>query len=387
MILALLPVLFFHAAQVQKRPVPSTTFTQILHQADVARTSDRLPDAIQLYRQAVKLRPSWSEGWWWLGSIFYEEDRFPEARDAFAHFISTAPKDAAPAYAFLGLCEYEMRDYDAASKHLRTWVTLGSPGNSQLIDVASFHWALLLTRSGHFFEALYLLGKKVQRHGPDSQLEEAMGLAWLRMPFVPEDYPPEKREMVWLAGAASAYLSALKLDRVHEYLDQLARLYGQERNVHFLRGYVYEFEKRDDEASDEYGQELKVSPDNVDAMIQLALICVEDSRLDEARPLATRAVALQPKSPLAHYALGRLLFANEKWAQCARELELARQMAPNNFRVHFDLARAYQKLGRMADADRENAAFEKLKNKEEVLALPNRSENQQAAPQNTGRRK
>jgi tetratricopeptide (TPR) repeat protein len=174
-----------------------------------------------------------------------------------------------------------MGNYPRASEHLRQWVEKGSPGNDQLIDVASFHWALLLTRSGHFFEALYLLGKKVEKHGPDPTLAEAMGLAWLRN--LPEDYPPQKREIVWLAGMASAYLSDLKLDRVHEFQDQLVAHYGQEPNVHYFRGYVYEFEKRYDEAAEEYRQELKISPDSAVAMVQLALIDVENSQLDEAR--------------------------------------------------------------------------------------------------------
>jgi tetratricopeptide (TPR) repeat protein len=369
MIVALLPLLFFLPAEVPKVPAPPSGLTQIARQADEARTGDRLADAIRLYRQAVTLRPSWNEGWWWLGSIYYEQDRFPEAREAFARFAAMA-KNPAPTYAFLGLCEYEMGDYPRASEHLRQWVEKGSPGNDQLIDVASFRWALLLTRNGRFFEALYLLGKKVEKHGPDPTLAEAMGLAWLRMRNLPEDYPQEKREMVWLAGMAAAYLSDLKLDRVHEFQDRLLAHYGQEPNVHYFRGYVFEFEKRYDEAAEEYRQELKISPQSAAAMVQLALMDVENAQLDEARPLANQAVSLEPKNPLAHYTLGRVLLASEKWAESARELEIARQLAPNSSRIRFHLARAYKALGRAADADRENAAFERLKGKEEVLATP-----------------
>jgi len=220
-----------------------------------------------------------------------------------------------------------MGNYPRASEHLRQWVEKGSPGNDQLIDVASFHWALLLTRSGHFFEALYLVGKKVEKHGPDPTLAEAMGLAWLRN--LPEDYPPQRREIVWLAGMASAYLSDLKLDRVHEFHDQLVAHYGQEPNVHYFREYVYEFEKRYDEAAEEYQQELTISPDSAVAMVQLALIDVENSQLDEARPLAIQAISLEPKNPLAHYTPGRVLLAGEEWAKSARELEVARQLAPS----------------------------------------------------------
>ena len=109
-------------AGVPQTPAPQHVFEQISRQADGARTADRLLDAIRLYREGVKLRPSWSQGWWGLGSIYYEQDRFPEAREAFTRFIATSKKEVAPAYAFLGLCEYETRDYEHASEHFGIWV-------------------------------------------------------------------------------------------------------------------------------------------------------------------------------------------------------------------------------------------------------------------------
>ena len=368
----LIILLFLHPsaeAATTRAPVSKTDFQRIAQSAEQARTGDRLPEAIRLYREAVRLHPGWGEGWWYLGSILYEQNRFSEARDAFARFATIAPNPA-PAYAFLGLCEYEMHDYGRASEHLRLWIEKGSPGNNQLIDVASYRWALLLTRNGHFFEALYLLTTKVEKHGPDPALAEGMGLAWMRMKYVPEDYPQDKREMVWLAGMAAAYLSAQKLDRVHEFQDRLVAHYGDSPNVHFFRGYIYEFEKRYDEAADEYRKELKVWPDNVGAITQLCLIDAENAQVDEALPLATRAVSIDPKNPLAHYALGRVYLANEKWTESVRELETARQIAPTSARVRFHLAKAYRKLGRTADAVREDAVFEKLKDKEEVFATP-----------------
>ncbi len=368
-ILLVILLFFSCSAQAATTATPDANFQRIATSAEQARTSDHLPQAIRLYRQAVSLRPAWSEGWWWLGTIFYEQDRFSEARDAFARFVTVTPNPA-PAYAFLGLCEYELKDYQRATQHLAAWVQKGSPGNDQLIDVASFRWALLLNHDGHFFEALYLLSKKVEKYGPDPQLAEAMGLAWLRIRNVPEDYPQEKREMVWLAGMAAAYLSAQKLDQAHEFLDRLAVRYGDYPNVHFFRGYVYDSEKRYDEAADEYRKELKIWPDNVDAIAQLSLIDAQNLQPDEALPLAIRAVSHEPKNALVRYSLGRLYFAAEKWNESARELETARQLAPGSARVRFHLAKVYRKLGRTADADRENVAFEKLKGKEEVFATP-----------------
>jgi tetratricopeptide (TPR) repeat protein len=186
--------------------------------------------------------------------------------------------------------------------------------------------------------------------------------------------------MVWLAGMASVYLSAQQLDRVHEFQDRLAAHYGDQPNVHYFRGYVYEFEKKYDEAAAEYREELKISPDHAAAMVQLALMDVEQSKIDEGLTLAQRAIGLEPENALAHYAMGRVLLAKEEWQPSAEELELARKLAPESAKVRFHLATAYKNLGRVADAKRENAAFEALKDKKEVLASP--QEKLKTAPEN-----
>ncbi len=358
----------FSQAGIPQGPAAKTSFEQIARRADEARTAGRLGQAIELYREGVKLRPEWSEGWWGLGSIYYDQDRFPDAAEAFRSFIATSKKDPAPAYAFLGLCEYEIRDYRQAAEHFGLWVRKGLPGNAQLIEVASFHWTLVLTLEGHFVQALYLLEEKAKRYGVSPALVEAMGLASLRMRSVPVDYPPERREIVWLAGEAAAYGSLHDFDRAHEYGGRLAAHYGNERNVHHLLGTIYSFEQRIAEAAEEFRRELEISPDHAPALIQLALIGLLESRLDEAEAMARKAAALEPKDPLAHYALGRILLATENFQESARELETAKELAPTSAKVRYQLANAYRRLRRTADAERENAAFEAMKDKNEVLA-------------------
>src|SRR5437764_1852613 len=92
---------------------PHKNFDQIATQADAARSGDRISEAVHLYAEALDLRPTWREGWWSLGSLLYDQDRFAEADSAFRHFIALTPKRG-PGYAFLGLCEYETRSYDHA---------------------------------------------------------------------------------------------------------------------------------------------------------------------------------------------------------------------------------------------------------------------------------
>ncbi len=66
-------------------------FDAIASQAEAARTQDHVRDAIRLYREGTQLRPSWADGWWYLGSLLYDQDRFSEAGAAFQHLLLIPP--------------------------------------------------------------------------------------------------------------------------------------------------------------------------------------------------------------------------------------------------------------------------------------------------------
>ncbi|MFB3922870.1 MAG: tetratricopeptide repeat protein [Terriglobia bacterium] len=366
-----LVLLFLAAALSGIAAAPQADFDRVRRQAEAARSAEQIAEAIRLYRESVRLRPSWSEGWWWLGSLYYEQDRFPEAQSALRRFVTMDPKPG-PAYAFLALCEYETRDYSRALEHFQQWARQGSPGTDALIDVAGFHWALLLTREGRFVQALYLLSAKAQRRGHSPALAEAMGLASLRMATLPEDYPPEKRESVWLAGEAAFYASLRPqaFDRSDDYARRLLFHYGQEPNVHFFRGTLLVFQKKRDAAKEEFEQELRKSPQHAPALVELARLSMEDRQFGEAESFARHALQTDSKDPMAHLLLGRTLLAQERLPESARELETASQLAPDSAAVRFQLATAYRKLGRNQEAQREFAVFASLKNKPEVLISP-----------------
>ena len=361
---------------------PSPTgFEQIAKRADAARTADQIGDAIDLYTQGLHLRPTWSEGWWWLGSLLYDQDRFPEAQTAFTRFVAIAPKPA-PAYAFLALCEYETRDYKRALQHFQTWARMGSPGNDALLDVAGFHWALLLTREGRFPQALYLLAAKAAKLGATPALAEAMGLASLCMAAIPEDYLPQHRELVWLAGRAALYSSLGDHKRSNEYADRLLIHYEREPNVHYFRGTLFAFRKEFDAAAKEFQQELQITTEHVPAMVELALVRIHESQTAEALRLAERAAALDPRNARARYALGRALLGTGRSVESAHELELAKQLAPESATIRFALAKTYRTLGRTREADQEIAAFRALRDKEDPV-VPLR---EKTAPDNLAER-
>lgn len=346
-------------------------FETIAKQAEAARTQDRVPDAIRLYSEGTRLRPSWTDGWWYLGSLLYDQDRFNEASLAFQHLTSTSHRG--PAFAFLGLCEYEARDYEAALRHFRAWAGAGWGGSPELVDVALFHFALLLTRDGRFVESLYLLASVAPRLGDVPELSEAMGLASLRLRYLPESYPPELRERIWLAGKSALYSAQSPRDfaRADEFASRLVKRYPRQPGIHYFRGTIFTFEGKTVEAEREYREELTISPHHSPSMVALATIDLDGANRLEAAELARTAIEADPDNSEAHHLLGRVLLENGDLHNSLNELETAKRLAPDNATVRAHLAIVYTRLGRTQEAKAESAALLALKNKEEVMAPAN----------------
>lgn len=343
-------------------------FETIAKQAEAARTQDRVVEAIRLYREGTQLRPSWADGWWYLGSLLYDQDRFNEASSAFQHLTGTSHRG--PANAFLGLCDYENGKYDEALRQFRAWAAGGWAGSPELLDVAVFHFALLLTRDGRFVESLYLLASAAPRLGDSPELSEAMGLASLRMQYLPENYPPELRERIWLAGKAALYAAQSPKDfaRADEFASRLEKRYPREPNVHYFRGTIFTFEDKTTEAEREYREELTISPHHAPSMVAIATIDLDKADHAEAGELARDAIKTDPNNFEAHHILGRVFLEDGDLHASLKELETAKQLAPDSPGIRAHLAMVYTKLGRTQEAKTESAVFLALKNKEDVMA-------------------
>lgn len=358
------PLIAFLIASVGGAPV---SFDTIAKQAEAARTQNRVAEAIRLYRDGTALRPSWADGWWYLGSLFYDQDRFSEATPAFRHLLAN-PSYRGSAHAFLGLCEYETGRYDDALRQFRAWAAAGWVGTPELRDVGYYHFALLLTREGKFIESLSLLTWIAQRQGENPEIAEAMGLASLRMRYLPETYPAELRERIWLAGEAALYAQQKpeQYERADDYAARLEARYKDQPEVHAFRATLYNFEQKPADSEREYREELKISPTHLPSLVALVSFDLDKGDVAEAGVLARQVVAAAPNSGEAHLLLGRVFFTNGDMSAAVKELEMAKQLAPENPGVRSHLAMAYGKMGRSQQAKAESAAYLTLKKKSEA---------------------
>src|SRR5262245_35993663 len=132
-----------------QRKGAAADFGALAKRADEAREANSPDEAAALYLRALRLKPGWKEGWWRAGAIFYERDRYADAREAFIKLVAIDRKFG-PALAMLGLCEFRLRQYEPALIHLRQGNLLGMGENSELRMVARYHEAILHNRFEQF---------------------------------------------------------------------------------------------------------------------------------------------------------------------------------------------------------------------------------------------
>jgi tetratricopeptide (TPR) repeat protein len=333
-------------------------FDRVVKLADEARGAERFDEAVSLYGKALNIKPKWPEGWWYIGAILYQRDNYPQARDAFQNLVALEA-DRGPAWAMLGLCQFQTGEYERAGFSLQRGRTLGVNDNSELARVVRYHTALVYIRY-EYFESAYDVLSEFVRFGQESpKVVEAFGLTLLRKPLLPNEIPADQREKVLVAGQAGYNMAARRRDQARVAFDALLARYPNDPNIHYAFG-VYMLPQDADVAMKEFKREMEISPNHYAAMTQMAFEYLKRDQFDDALPLAEKAVQLSPTLFAARNVLGRVLLELGQVDRSIKELEEGVKLAPSSPEMHFALARAYTRAGRKDEAARERETFKKL---------------------------
>ncbi|MBK5298232.1 MAG: tetratricopeptide repeat protein [Vicinamibacteria bacterium] len=343
---------------------PPVAFDALRHQAEEARAAGRVDEAVALYKRAVALQPSWTEGYWYLGTIYYDTDRHDECRDAFARVTGQQPDNGA-AWAFRGLCEFRLRQYATALDSLNRARQAGVGDDAAFVAVVGYHRAILLARFGQFERALEVDVNLVRGGNTTPAMLDALGIAWLRLSLLPDEVPPEKRDLVQLAGRAAAFRIGMMKDAAQQAFEQLVSRYPDIPNVHYMYGTYLAFD-HPDEAIEQFQIELTRSPGHVLARVQIAQELIKRGNFGAARPYATEAARLDPGNFMCRRVLGQVKLQAGEVAGAIADLEAAATLEPSSPSVRFHLARAYRRAGRTADAERERTEFLRLEKLQQV---------------------
>jgi tetratricopeptide (TPR) repeat protein len=336
----------------------SPTTDDLAGRAAAAREAGRLDEALDLYRKALAARPDFDEGRWYVAALLYELDRYSEAKDAFSEVLRREPAHAG-ALGMKGLCEFELRQYDAALTDLLQSRNMGVARSPGIATVVRYHAAILLTRAGEFEVANQILIDFVADGTDTPQVLEALGLNVLRMPMLPSEAPAAARERVLLAGRAGYAMAARHAGEARAALDELVTRYPKTPHAHYARG-VFFLVEDSDLALEEFRRELAISPSHVPARLQIAFEYLKRGEAARALGVAREAARLAPDHFATRLALGQVLLEMNDIQGALPELEKAAALAPGSPQTHFMLARAYARAGRTAEAERARAEFTRL---------------------------
>lgn len=118
-----------------------------------------------------------------------------------------------------------------------------------------------------------------------------------------------------------------------------------------------------DAAKAEFEEELKIDPNNAGAEFVLGELARQTEQWPDAIAHFSKATKLDASFFDAYIGLGRALLGANKAADAVPPLETAAKLQPDNPVVHFQLATAYRRAGRKADADREFLAHQRASEK------------------------
>lgn len=350
------------AIAVVAQPTPAKgSFQALAGEAQRASTENRLTDAVRLYRQGLKLEPSWKEGWWGLGTALYDQSQYRDAMQAFDRLTAIDTKNGS-ARLFLGLCQFELGADDAALKNIKAARSLGILNDPQLRRVALYDEVQLELKKAAFETALETLKLLMREAIESNEVKLAWGMAMMRMR--PANLPPQgsaEREVVLKLGAAQELAAAKKFEEAKQAYQQIVNSAPEFPAIHYAFGRFLLDAHEVDEAVHEFEQEIKNDPRNVMARLQIAAVRY---RTDSAAglPFAEEAVKLEPRFPFGHYLLGLLYLDVGNAAKAIPQLEFAERHFPEESKIYFALGNAYAKVGRKQEATRARQTFVRLNN-------------------------
>jgi tetratricopeptide (TPR) repeat protein len=344
---------FAPAAPGQIAPSPqageNNSFDTLAKSATAEREAGKTDRAIADYQRALQLRPDWQEGWFYLGTLQYDADRYAQAIPAFRKLVELAPA-IGPAWNFLGLCEFETRDYANSLLHLEKGQKLGAGDDPEIAQVSQYHLALLLNRNGDFDRATTTLISAFGEAQFPAQAKLALGLALLHAPVLPGELNPSQDALVHAAGEVAAQLAKGDSASALDAFPKLLKDYPDTPYLHAAYAKALAAAGRNQEALDQQREESRVSktlgPVKAQRDDRMAQIYAGPS----TAPDTTNAGAAD-----ALWAHAMTAYSNGKYSETIAAIKIWIERRPSERKVNDGTAWAVMGLSEFALNDYDNA--------------------------------
>ena len=296
-----------------------------------------------------------------IGWLYGRARRFPEALRAFQSVPEDVPDRPDHVYA-VALSHFELAHYQSAVEALKTLEADGglSSESANLLAVS-------YSKLGLYQQAQSTLTEEIRRHRDDQA-------AYLNLVTLYADQDryaeaaeiasgavqafPQSAEVLVVCGAAHTLIG--QLDKAYEDFSNAARLAPQATDPPFFLALTrYKQDRFTDavqllEAANRHG----IVDSDLHYLLAECLLKVNAADTQAAMRELDKAVELNNNSVSARSLRGKLLLEAGRVKEAVADLEGAHGRDPGSRTAAYQLARAYQKLGRKADAQ---LLFEQLR--------------------------
>jgi tetratricopeptide (TPR) repeat protein len=218
--------------------------------------------------------------------------------------------------------------------------------------------ALTYYASGHYVQALPLL-EKLGPELPKTNVDGPylLGICYImtqrwddaRRTFAQMFSVPPESSVAYLMFGKILIRQRMELRAVPE-IDKALQLDPRLPMAHFLLAEIDLFKKDPQAAVSEFQKELAINPTVWLVYWRLGEAYVRLENYDEAEKVLKQAIWLNEWSSGAYILLGQIALKRGDFGIAVAFLERALKIDPQNYFVHYFLARAYQKVGRAAEA-------------------------------------
>jgi tetratricopeptide (TPR) repeat protein len=299
------------------------------------------------------------------GSTLFHARRWAEAASAFSECESISPGKT-DALLYRGKALVNVPDFAGAAESLESYVA-----SHPTSDDALYLLAYTRFRQDKPKDSLDLLTRAAKIRAPEAGDLKVAALDYVLL----NDYTDAAKYLELSLQMNPADAEALyHLGRVRYQQNKFdaaiaafeAVLRQEPGNVKAQEnlGLCLEAENRNQEALAAYRQAVDLDAQsavrNAQPYIDLGKLLNTLDCPEEAAPLLSTALKIQPESPAAHYELGRAYFLAGKFDDARQQLETAVRLDPAKGAPHYLLGRVYSRMGKSEQAAAEFKVTEEL---------------------------
>ncbi|WP_263382270.1 tetratricopeptide repeat protein [Granulicella arctica] len=363
-LMTLIPALFALRAALAQAPPQDARVQDAFQRGAIAMRNGRADDAEKAFRLAVSLAPQLPEAHLDLGLVLGREGKLDEAISAIDAALHLSPHlDSASM--FLGIFEYQ------ANRPLKAESALEQELAHSPDNVEALTWlGTVELGMGHPERAVAPLDHAHELAPKDLNVLEYRGRAhsavaresYSAMALVDPNSWHVRRVRAQLYADEGRHPEAIA-----EYVEAI-KLETRNSDLYEALGDEYRASNQLEEARKAYAKELELSPQNLIAMYNLGSTEVDLGAAAEGVPLLTAMLARSGPIPVVEYYLGRGLVAEGSETNGVKYLEKCIADGHDSEvvkRAWYELARAYRKLQRTADAAHATEEYARLRELQE----------------------